>query len=268
MNSILQYFSNLQFDWPHLLKLAGVLLLGCLLISLFGRFIFGKKSAFNSAISSAIGIVFICAVSVVLNSFGIRFERWIAPLPFVSMQGDTLVLFNFFASNYTVICSEILSMIILAFLINLIDGWLSKTKNFFGWLFFRCITVVIAYGLHLLVYWLLSTYLPDGLLTYAPVVLLGLLVLLILTGALKILVGALMATVNPLIAALYTFFFANIIGKQITKAVLTTTILACFVILLRYLGVSVVCIAASALFAYIPFAIILIVLWYLINRLL
>lgn len=268
MDSFMQYFSGLQFNWPHLLKLAGVLLLGCLLISLFGRFIFGKKSAFNNALSAAIGIIFICAVSIVLNSFGIQFERWIAPLPFVNMQGNTLTFFDFFHAHYTVICSEVLSMIVLAFLINLIDGWFSKAKNFFGWLLCRCITVVIAYGLHLLVSWLFTTYLPDGFMTYAPAILLGLLVLLILTGALKIVVGALMATVNPLIAALYTFFFANIIGKQITKAVLTTALLAGIVILLRYLGVTAICIAISALAAYIPFVIILIVVWYLINRLL
>lgn len=268
MEAVMQYLSGLQLDWPLLLKLAGILLLGCLVIGIFGRFIFGKKSAFNSAISAAIGIVFICAVSVVLNSFGLRFDRWIAPLPFVQMQGNTLTLFDFFAADYTVICSEVLSMIVLAFLINLIDGWLSKNKNFFGWLFFRCVTVVIAYGLHLLVSWLFTTYLPEALATYAPVVLLALLVVLILTGALKLLVGALMTTVNPLIGALYTFFFANIIGKQITKAVLTTAVLAGFVMLLRYWGVTAICIAAASLVAYIPFIIILIVLWYLVNRLL
>ncbi len=268
MEAVMQYLNNLQLDWPHILKSAGVLLLGSLLISIFGRFIFGKKSAFNSAISSAIGIIFICAANVVLNSFGIRFAQWIAPLPFVTLQEDTLVLFNFLAADYTVICAEVLSMIILAFLINLIDGWFSKAKNFFVWLLLRCVTVVISYGLHLLVSWLFTTFLPEGLLTYAPVVLLGLLVLLILTGALKFLVGAVVATVNPLIAALYTFFFANIIGKQITKAVFTTALLAGFVILLRYLGVTAVCIVGSALVAYIPFMVILIALWYLINRLL
>lgn len=268
MEAIVQYIADLELDWPYLLKLGGVLLLGCLLISLFGRFIFGKKSAINNAVSSAIGIVFICAVSVVLRSFGVQFDAWVAPLPFVSMQGETMELFNFFASDYTVICAEVLNMIILAFLINLIDGWLSKSKNIFSWLLFRCLTVVIAYGLHLLVNWLFTTYLPEGIVTYAPVALLALLILLILTGALKILVGAAMATVNPLIGALYTFFFANIVGKQITKAVLTTALLAGFVILLRYIGITAICIASSALVAYIPFIIILVVLWYIINRLL
>ena len=268
MEALTQYFSGLQLNWPQLLKLAGVLLLGCLIFGCIGRFIFGKKSEFTRGVASAIAIIFICAVAAVLNSFGGRFDHWIAPLPFTNLTADSLVLFDFFSADYTLICAEVLSMIILAFLINLISGWFSKTTNFFGWLFFRCITVILAYGIHLAVSWLFQTYLPEGFATYAPVVLLAILILMLLTGALKILVGVLMATVNPLVGALYTFFFANLIGKQITKAVLTTVLLGGFVILLQFWGISVLCVAASALIAYIPFIGILIGLWYLIDRLL
>lgn len=265
---IIQYFSTLELDWPYYWKLGGVLLLGSLLISLSGRFIFGKRSVLCSAVSSAIGIIFLCAVTVVLRSFGVQYASWVVPVPFVNMQADALELFHFFSADYTTICREVLSMIILAFLMGLIDGWMPKNKNVFSWLFFRCLTVVFAYGLHLATSWLFAKYLPDVIVTYAPVVLLALLVLMLLTGSLKILVGALMATVNPVIGALYTFFFANIIGKQITKAVLTTALLAGFVIILRYLGVTMICIAASALVAYLPFLLILVVLWYIVNQLL
>ena len=267
MEAIIGFIKNLELDWPYLLKMGGILILGCLLISLLGRFIFGKKSAVSNAVSSAIGIIFICAVTVVLRSFEFG-SQWTPPLPFVTIQQDSMVLFNFLNADYRVICSQVLGMIILAFLINLIDGWLPKKKNIFAWLFFRCLTVVLAYGLHIVVSWLFTTYLPDVVVLYAPVILLALLVLMLLTGALKILVGALVATVNPIIAALYTFFFANIIGKQISKAVLTTALLAGFVILLHYLGITVVCIAASALIAYIPFLLVLVGLWYLVNRIL
>ena len=52
--------------------------------------------------------------------------------------------------------------------------------------------------------------------------LLALLVLLLLVGALKLIVGAVLATVNPLIGAFYTFFFATLAGKALSKAILTT----------------------------------------------
>ena len=95
-------------------------------------------------------------------------------------------------------------------------------------------------------------------------ILLGILVTLLLTGALKILVGAVLTTVNPIIGGLYTFFFATVIGKQITKAVLTTAILAAAVLGLQYIGLSVISIAGSALVAYIPIMLLLVVLWYIV----
>lgn len=266
MEAIVQFFSSIGIDFDTFWKAALILLLGTFLLSIFGRFVFGKRSALNNAVSSAFGILFIYAVSVVLRSAGAQFTAFIAPLPFVSISGEEMVLFNFMDAHYTTVCSEVLSMIILSFLVNLADGWLPRGKNVFSWVFFRCLTVVIAYLLHLIVVGLFATYLPEGIVTYAPVILLALLVLLLLTGVLKVLVGALLTTVNPIIGGLYTFFFATVIGKQITKAVLTTVILSGLVLLLRYIGVTVISIASAALVAYIPIMIVLIVLWFIVSR--
>lgn len=266
MEALVNYFNSIGLDFDSFWKAALLLLLGTFLLSVFGRFVFGKRSALNNAVSSAIGILFIYAVTVVLKSAGMQFEHLIAPLPFVSISGEQLVLFSFAGAHYTVICTEILNMIILSFLVNLADGWLPRGKNVFSWLFFRCLTVVVGYLMHLIVVWLFSTYLPAGIVTYAPAILLVLLVLLLLTGALKIVVGALISTVNPIVGGLYTFFFATVIGKQITKAVLTTVILAALVLGLQYIGIGVISIAGAALSAYIPFVLILVVIWYVVCR--
>ena len=267
MESIMEYFSSIQINFDSFWKAALILLLGTFLLSVLGRFVFGKRSALSLAVSSAIGILFIYAVTVVLKSAGAQFSQLIAPLPFVTISGNDLVLFSFTGAHYTDICSEVLSMIILSFLVNLADGWLPRGKKLFSWLFFRCLTVVIGYLMHLVVVWLFATYLPEGIVTYAPTILLGLLILLLLTGCLKILVGALLSTVNPIIGGLYTFFFATVIGKQITKAVLTTAILSGIVIGLQYIGVHVISIASSALMAYVPLLILLIILWYIVCKL-
>lgn len=268
MEKLLDSIYSADLDLTALLKAGGLLLLGTLLLSLFGRFIFGKKSALNNAVSSAIGILFIYALSIVLRSLNSQFADLIPPLPFVSISGDTLVLFSFAGADYTVICGEVLSMIILSFLVNIVDGWLPKGKNILSWIFFRVLTVLIASVLHLVSTGLLATYLPEGIVTYAPPILLGLLILMLLTGALKIVVGALLSTVNPLIAALYTFFFANIVGKQVTKAVLTTAILSGVVILLHNSGLGALNIASAALVAYLPFVVLLVILWFIVGRLL
>ena len=122
--------------------------------------------------------------------------------------------------------------------------------------------------LHLIVTGLLTKYLPEGLVTYAPTILLAVLALMLLTGALKFLVGIVLSTVNPLVAALYTFFFANAIGKQVTKAVLTTAILTVLVWILQNIGIFTISIASAALLAYIPFIVLLLALWYVVGRLL
>jgi hypothetical protein len=244
------------------------LALGTIVLGSVGRLAFGKRSALNHSISSAISILFVYAATIVLYSMGARYQSFIAPLPFVSFSGTEMTLLHFFSSDYTVICTQILSMIILAFLANLFDGILPKGKKLLGWLFFRCLTVVLAMAAHLAVDWLFTNHLPQGLVTYAPTVLLGVLVLMLLTGALKIVVGLVLSTVNPIIGGLYTFFFATVIGKKLSKAVLTTAILAGIVWLLRYVGITAISIASAALIAYIPFILLLIALWYLVNRIL
>jgi len=120
--------------------------------------------------------------------------------------------------------------------------------------------------MHLIVVFLFTNYLPDGIVTYAPTILLGVLMIMLLTGALKVVVGALLTTVSPIIGGLYTFFFATVIGKQVTKAILTTVILSGLIFLLNYLGCTVISVASAALMAYVPFVIIIIVLWYIVYH--
>ena len=91
---------------------------------------------------------------------------------------------------------------------------------------------------------------------------------MLLTGALKLMVGVAIASVNPIIGALYTFFFATLVGKQLSKAVLTTLILAALVFALNKLGVTVISIAGAALMAYIPLLLLLLAVWYLVRKVL
>ena len=267
MESIVNYFESVNLDIGMFLKSIGMLIAALLVLAVVGRFVFGKRSALILAVSSAIGILFVYVITNLLGSAGEDLQKFIAPLPFVTIENDTMYLFNFQA-DYTVVSTQILSMIILSFLMNLADGWLPTGKKIFGWIFFRCLGVMIALILHLVVTGLLTNLLPEGLVTYAPVILLGILVLMLLTGALKFLVGLVLTTVNPLIAALYTFFFANVLGKQITKAILTTAIIGGLVFVLQKMGVVAISIASAALAAYIPLIILLVVLWYVVGKLL
>lgn len=265
MNLISNFFQNSGLDLRSYLIAGSILIFAMLLTGTIGRLAFGKRSVIGGTVSSCIAILFIYALTFVFSCIGAEFEALVAPLPFASINGN-LVYIHSFQGDFSYICNELLSMVILAFVVNLIDSWLPRGKNMLSWLLLRFLTIVLGLILHLIAVYLFNTYAPSDIRTYAPVILLGILILLILTGALKLLVGVLLISVNPIIAALYTFFFANIFGKQITEAVLTTALLAGLIWLLNYLGIFVISIVQSALIALIPFALILVLLWYLANK--
>lgn len=255
-----------NFNAEVFLKAALVFFISFIVLGFLGRIAFGKHSTLNQSVSSAIGILFIYAVTVVIYSYGLDLDFLVSPLPFVSLSGEYLRIFTFSGSDYVTVCGQLLNMIILAFLVNLVNGWLPTGKKLLSWLFFRCFSVAGAMLLHVLVNSILNAFLPEGLLVWAPVILLGLLLLMLAVGALKYVIGLAIGSVNPLIGFLYTFFFATFVGKQLSKAILTTALISGLVILLNYVGCSAVFIGAAALAAYIPLLIILLVLWYIIGQ--
>ena len=266
MKSIEKYFASMGIDLSNMAILLGVLVLATLLLGAIARFIFGKRSTLSAAVSSAIGILFIYTLAVVLNSAGVGYEKYVAPLPFTILLQDTMCIYAP-TGHYAIVCSELLSMVILSFLVNLADRWIPKGKHALTWIASRTLVVIIGYAMHLLVVYLFATYLPEGIVTYAPTIMLGLLVLFLVTGIMKWVIGTLLsATVNPFIGAMYTFFFANVIGKMVTRAMLTTAILYGLVYLLNNMGIMAIAIGSAALVAYIPFLLILAALWYIINK--
>lgn len=268
MDAILSTLESIDFSLESFVKAVLILIVGSILFSVIARFVFGKRSAVNHAVSSAIGILFLYAATIALYSAGAQFQALIAPLPFVNFSGERLTIFSFQGADYTVVCSQILSMIILAFLVNLLDSLLPRGKHLISWFLYRCLTVMLALALHLLVTWLFTTYLPGGIVTYAPTILLVLLVIMLAVGALKFLVGLVLSTVNPVIGILYTFFFATFAGKQLSKAMLTTLLLSGLVYLLNHIGLTVISIASAALVAYLPLLVLLVIVWYLVNQVL
>ena len=192
-------------------------------------------------------------------------DALLSPLPFVRFAGEHLLVIPFQRSPLTIVCSEILSLVILAFLVNLLDTLIPRGNSALGWFFLRILTVLFAMVLHILVDWAFKTYLPNVLVTYAPTILLVILAVTLLMGLLNLVLSVVLTVVNPIFGALYTFFFSNIIGKQLSKAVFTSGIICGVVFLLGYFGCTVICVSAAALSAYIPLAIVLLLLWFLIG---
>lgn len=258
-----------EIDFSTMMKFVLFFAACSLVLSVLGRVVLGKRSRLNHSMSSAMGILFIYAITIVVYTFQPwNLIEYLSPLPFMVFAGDYMMVIPFQEAVISVICHEVLSLVILAFLVNLLDTFIPKGNGLVSWYLLRFLTIVLAMALHILVDWAFDTYLPEVLVTYAPVILLGILAAMLLLGVLNVLLGAVLAVVDPIIGAIYTFFFSNIVGKQLTKAVVTTIIICAVVFLLGHFGYTLISITTNALLAYIPTAAVLLILWYLIGHVL
>lgn len=258
-----------ELDFISMLKFIATFAVISLVFSLLARIVFGKRSSLSQAVSSAIGILMIYVLTIVVDTFNPHgLARFLSPLPFVDFVEDNMYLFPIGHSPFVPLCSEILSMIVLAFLVNLLNTWIPKGESVAIWYGLRFLTVILAMALHYVLTWALRAFLPGPLLTYAPMILLTVLVISLVLAALKLFLGIALALVNPIFGTLYTFFFSNIFGKQLSKAALSTGLLCGIVYSLDRFGYSVICISAAALISYIPLIAALLILWYLIGHLL
>lgn len=258
-----------DLDLGNIAKFLLLFALGSLILSTLGRLVLGRRSSLNHSLSSVMAILFIYAVTIVVYTFKPwELENLLSPLPFVTFFNDYMVVMPIVGIYPTVLARELLSLIILAFLVNLLDTFIPKGKSIPGWYCLRFFTVGLAMGLHLVIHWAFNTYLPEVLVTYAPLILLLLLVAMLLLGFLNAVLGLILTITNPFVGAVYTFFFSNIVGKQLTKAVFTSGVLCVILFLMDRFGYTFIHISVAALTAYIPLAVVCLILWYLIGHLL
>ena len=233
------------------------------------RVVLGKRSSLNHSLSSVMAVLFVYTITVVLYTLKPwNLELLLSPLPFVTFSDHYLILLPITDLTFPALCTELLSLLILAFLINLVDTLIPQGEGVVSWLLLRLITLLACFGLHLVVSWAFRTYLPEVLVTYAPMVLLGVLIIMLLSGIVSLLLGLVIAITSPFLGAMYSFFFSNLVGKQISKAVFTSGVICGIFWLMEHFGLVLILITPTALLAYIPLALILLVLWFLIGHLL
>lgn len=272
MESIFSFLTPYLPDECNFEAVIGIIALftiGSLILGFLGRFFLGKRSALNHIVTSAIGIVVIYAVTIAIYTFNpLELRSFLTPLPFVTFNENVVSIFCFSGAAFTEISTQILNLLILAFLTNLLDYFIPEGKNIFSWYLCRFITVALSMFLQLLISGLLATFLPNVLTTHAPAILVGILLLMLLLSALKVVLSLALATVNPILGAICGFFFSSVVGKMITKAAITTSLLCALVFALEQVGYAKLYIAAAALPAYSPFCLVLLALWYVLGHLL
>lgn len=262
-------FVPLDLSLIQIAKFILIFAAGSLILSVLGRFILGKRSSLNHSLSSVMAILFIYVLTIIVYTFQPgNLGHYLSPLPFVTFFNDYMVVMPIVGISPTVLAQELLRLIILAFLVNLLDTFIPQGESVLGWYCLRFFTVGLAMAAHLVIHWAFRTYLPNALVQYSPLILLLLLVGLLLLGFLNAILGLILTITNPFVGAVYTFFFSNVVGKQVTKAVFTSGILCIILFFIDRYDYSFIHISATALAAYGPIALVSLVLWYLIGHLL
>ncbi len=268
LEQLLERFSPVEFDLLNFLKFLVIAGIGCSLLGVIIRLLLGKRSSLNESVSSAIGIVMLYLVSIALFTLGRPYDQLIAPLPFVRFAGEYLSVFMLKGAAFPELCTELLELVMLSFLVNLLDHLIPKGSRFLHWLLLRCLCIVLALAGQWALSWVFTTYLPEVLLVYAPVILLILLVLLLGVTVFKFIIGVVLGiTVSPIIGAIYTFFISNLIGRQIVKAAVTTAILTGLVALLNHYGCALIALSLPALLLFLPALALLVLVWYILYKL-
>lgn len=240
-----------------------------LILGVMSRIVLGKRSSLNHSLSSVMGILFVYVMTITLYTF----KPWnldilLSPLPFATFSDHYLIIHPITDLQFTALCEELLSLIVLAFLVNLIDNFMPQGENIVSWLILRIITILLCFALQLVASWAFHKYLPIALIDYAPMILLIILAFMILSGVITLILGLVISITNPFLGAMYSFFFSNIIGKQLSKALFTTGVICVILYLMDVFGLIVIIISPAALLTYIPLAIAMVGLWYLIGYLL
>ena len=149
MNQILAIFDTINAQKETVIayaKFAGILVFGLLLISSLFRFIFGKKAQLNHAVSSAVEILCLYVINIVIYSLGLHWKLFLSPLPFMSIEGDYLHVMPVLSSDFSLVCGQVLKVVIIAFVVNILEAFMPKGKRLLSWYFFRLLTVVLAVG--------------------------------------------------------------------------------------------------------------------------
>lgn len=231
------------------------------------RLLFGNRSDLNHAMSSSAGILTVYVLTVIIYAFQPKgLENLLSPLPFVTFVNDYLFVLPFHGTSFETLCSQILALVILSFVVNCMDALLPEGENPFTWFLSRFLSVILAMGLHVAANWAINKYLPTLIVYHAPAVLLVILLSCLLLGVFKLILGIFLTVVNPVLGALYTFFFSSHIGKQLTKSVLSTAILCGVFYVMDHFSYLIIHISPAALPAYLPLLPGFLVIWYLLGH--
>jgi hypothetical protein len=229
----------ITIDQPYFILLAWWL--GIFVVSMFLKFI-GRGPNIKAGIISALSILIMYVACVLIYKYEpVGLDDYLAPLPFVQFNEDSLVLTIYELNEngkfcVTKFCNQILSMFILAFFVNQIYAFKPGNLKSPGWLIFRLFSTLFCIGFHYAVHKVLTKVigmipkdnLVTNLLPHLAIGFLCFLVLVFILASIKPFLKFFVQTVNPTFEGLSGFFYVNKFGVIVTRAIYTTILLSAF----------------------------------------
>lgn len=242
--------------------------LGCFLLGSLLRLLFGKNCTAVKSVTVVFGVLILYLAVFALRLVGDSFESYLPSLPFAAFGGDYISVSSITTMDQTLLWAQLVDLIVLVVIMGLIDDLLPRGKNLFVWLLLRCVTITGSAVAFTLVNRLMNAILPGVVLQYAPIILLLLLALFLAVTIFKWLIGIILGVSGgPVLGAIYTFFISHLLGKQLTKAALSSGILMGLVYLAEHYGTTVIVFPDPMGLFLIPAILLLFLVWYLVNKL-
>lgn len=235
------------------------------ILGILMRLIMGKGTDLNKSVSSALGILIIYVVCILI-SINTQGEVFFAALPYIDVVGDGLTILKLAGTGVNVLCTELVKMIILSFIVGIVEDIVpNANRSFWGFLL-----KIAAIGLCLFAYNAAINYLTVNFPEFfavSNVVLLILAIAFLATTVFRWIVGGLLGlTVNPIVGAIYGFAAKTLVGKKLFQSILTTIIMLLVVYVINLSGNTTIVIAAESMVAFLPSLALLIVVWFLFGK--
>lgn len=256
----------LSIDWLAVLRTVLIFAVVVFAAGAVLRMIFGKGSNLTRAVSASVTILLIYLTSILIYLFLPEHRAELPALPFITVNDTRFVLWQLSELSDPLLYGSVLKLAILAFLVNLLEVPMPQGKNFFTWYLWRMATVFAALAGYSFLCAFLNRLVPSLFTEWAKVIVMGFWGVILLSGVLKLLLSVILTVMNPIIGALYTFFFSNLIGRQFSKSILTTLILVALVAALNQIGFVQFAFSDFSLAVYGPTCVILVLTLYLFGK--
>ena len=247
--------------------LIGIVLLMAVLV----RLVHQKASQYNHALSSAMALLFMYLLMIQLHGIIPEIVDPVLdklPLIDVNLDSGKLTLYQFSLEKFSESCVELLYLLILSFCLIGLDDLIPDAKNTTSWIILQFIVVCIALAIYCFILKAIAHFAPDVFDSFAPMILVCILLFMVFLGLLKVILTLMLVAVNPLLGAVSAFFSTNKVGMALGKSVMCSFIMVVMTVLLQHKGVGTFVLADLTLLVCLLPMVILGVLWVVIGHVL